>query len=272
MHKFDAHYAGVRLTESGVSCSRASLDADNCRDLKIQLKKKETFISEKYSLYVSCIHESLEAEGVSAKALCSALMNFSAFNHSKQMVILVSAHKAELEKAIDLHGIFSILTTEYASFLNYDIFCYIVRKYQIDHGQEELKYREHLNAYLESLSAAEFVEINPLLKEYSSTSKECVLKIDTESTVRLAKIIDLQTAITEILGLKSSALQLLDIKDGCVVVTFLTPTPVAELVFTEHTVLTEEQKRRFRALSVLWLRCNNRTFNFAVKADQNVDK
>ena len=126
-----------------------------------------------------------------------------------------------------------------------------------------MKYPEYLQAFLNGLRVSEFIKINPLLKEYSGTTK-CFLKVDYEVTVRLAKIVDLQKAIAKILHLNSAALQIVDLKEGCVVVTFLIRTPVAELVFHECTVFTEEQQREFRDLSVLWLCCNNHTYDFTI--------
>ena len=87
-----------------------------------------------------------------------------------------------------------------------------------------------------------------------------ILKFDIESTSRLAKLKKLKSSVARILGLSPSAIQLYDIKDGCVVATFLIPTPVAELVFNADTVLTEEQEKELRALQVLWLKCNGFSF------------
>lgn len=248
----------------------ASLDSDTLEDLKLQLQSDQDTIIQQYSLYVSCIRESLEAKGVSAKDLCSDLMTMSAFNHAEQKVMLLSAHKEELEKAVDLNAIFNLLATEYASFFDYDIFRFILEKYQkkyrIQIGEQESKYPDHLKAYLEKHKVAQFVDINPLLKKYTA-STELVLKIDIESTSRLSKIKKIKTTVAKILGLKSRTLRLLDIKDGCIVATFLLPTPVAEMVFNKRTVLTEEQEKQFRALPVLTLECNCVLFDFTAATE-----
>ena len=206
------------------------------------------------------IRETLQANGVTAEDLSANLLNFSAFNHTKQEIILLSAHKAELERANNLYEVFSILSTEYASFLNYDIFQYIIDTYQIDHGQEELKYHEHLKAYLEKHKVSEFIELNPHLKEVTAGSSKLILKVDVESTCRLSKIKDLESAVAEILNLNSATLQLLDISNGCVVVTFLIPTPIAEIVFHKHTVLTKKQVKILQAESILRMECNGYIF------------
>ena len=121
-----------------------------------------------------------------------------------------------------------------------------------------MKYPEHLNAYIKRHKVSEFIEVNPLLKEYTAaTSRELVLKIDIESTSRLAVLANLKAAVAKVLGLKPATLRLLDIKEGCVAATYLIPTPVAKLVFSERTVLTDKQKKQLQALPALRMECNN---------------
>lgn len=222
-------------------------------------------IIKRYASYVSCIRECLQAKEISPKALCSNLLSVSAFDHTQQKRMLLSAHEVELNKAVDLFDVFNILTREYASFLNYDIFQYILDKYQINHGQEELKYPEHLDAYVTKHKISEFIKINPLLKKFTATSEELVLKIDIESTSRLAKLTRLKPAIAKIVGLTTAALQLVDITDGCLVVTFLIPTPLAQLIFNEHIILTSEQIKHFQDLQVSWIKCNGCTLNLSAE-------
>lgn len=174
----------------------------------------------------------------------------------------MSSHKAELERAADHYEIFNLLTDEYASFLNYGIFQDIINKYRIDNGQEQLKYPEHLKTYIlkHQCNALEFMKSNSTEK-----SKALVLKINVELTSELSKIIELKLAIAKILGLKPLALQLCGIKTGSIVVTFLVPHLVAEFIFNEHSGLTKEQIRRFRALQVQLLECNDCKFDFTTK-------
>lgn len=239
-----------------------SLDPNILKDLKLQLERELTSIMTKYTHYVRHIRLSLKDKGVSAEDLCSDLLTMPATSHTEQDLMLLSAHKAELEKLVSLNGIFNFLVTEYASFLNYDIFQFIIDTYKLDHGQEELKYPEQLKAYLEKHKVSEFIEVNPLQKKSTAVSTELTLKIDIELTTRMSKIIDLQKAIAKILHLNHAALQLVDIKNGCVAVTFLIPTSVAESVFK---IITEKQEEQFRTLAVTRLECNGCIFIFAAK-------
>ena len=226
-------------------------------------------ITSRYSIYVSSIRECLQAKGVRPVDLCSDLMNLTAFNHTRKKRSLLSSHRNELHKATELNGIFDLIAIEYSSFLNYDVFRWIVDRHHLDNGQEEFQYPQHLKAYLNSHKISEFVEINPLLKDFSDASKEMVLKVDIKLTSELAKLEQLRAAVAKILKLKPAALRLLDVEEGCVVVTFLIPSPVAEIIFSKHSVLTVEQVEEFQASKVIWLECNDRTFSFTAEGQKH---
>ena len=257
---FTGHETSVRRV------SIASLDSDTLDDLEQQLDDELQCITRRYSCYVSCIRETLEDKGLDVKKLCSDLKTLSVFNHTRQKRQLVSAHETELNKAVDFVDVVDLVAREYASFLNPEVFEYIIKKFKLDTGQEYLQYRQHLDAYVRKHTISEFIKINPLLKDFSDASKEFILKLDIDTTSELGKIKRLKGAVAKILGIKSSVLRLLDIKEGCVVATFLIPTPVAEVVFNKDTVLTEEQKREFKALPIKWLQCNGQRFEFTDEA------
>ena len=248
------------------------LDDDTLRDLHLRLDKELDDITKQYSKYVRHIRETLNAKGVTVDDLSSNLLTVTAFAHEKQQRMLLSTHEAELESAASVDKIIRLLVKEYASFLNCEIFQFIVDTYHIDQGQDELKYPELLEAYLNRHRVSEFIKINPQLKSIASSSKELVmLKVDMESTSRLARINDLKTSIAKILQLESVTLQLLGISEGCVVVTFQIPAPIAECIFNEHTIFTEEQLKQFQSLSVVWLECGSCSFSFADKVDDIED-
>jgi hypothetical protein len=242
-----------------------SVDSNMFMDLKLQLQCKLESITKKYSLYVSFIRGALEKRSVSPRDLCSDLLTMPATNLAEQQLTLLSAHQAELKKANTLNDIFDLLATEYASFLNYGVFQFILEKYQISRGEEVLKYPEHLKSYLMEHKVSEFVESNPPQRKHNATSKELVLKIDIELTTRMSNIIDLRASIAKILGINPTALQLLDIRKGSIVVTFLIPTPLADQLFNEKTFLTDLQENQIRALSVVWMQCNSCMFTFGLE-------
>ena len=228
---------GVKTTSS--QPDSIAMNSGTLEDLKLQLKRNLKSIN--LILYVSHIREALKTKGVSTEDLCSDLLTMPATSLAEQDLTLLSAHKAELKKATILNDIFDLLVTEYASFLNYEIFQYIVEKYEIDHG-EVLQYPEHLKAYLMKHKVSEFVESTPRKTlDPDATSIELVLKIDITLNSKISRILDLKISIAEILGINPTALQLCDITQGCVVVMFLIPTPVANLLFHKHTALGHSQ-------------------------------
>ena len=226
----------------------------------LQLKRNVKSIALKYDLYVSHILKALKRKGTNAEDLCSDLLTIPATSLAEQDLTLLSAHiKAELMKANELDDIFHLLVTKYtSSFFNYEIFQYIVEKYEIDHGEEVLQYPEHLKAYIMKHKVPECFEyvnnVSRMTHDPDATFIELLLKFDTSE---ISNIMDLKTSIAEILGINPMALQLHDCEQGDSVIVFLIPTPVANLLFNKHTLLTELQKEQFRAWSVRWIRCND---------------
>ena len=239
------------------------LNSDVEMDLKFVLERNLKGIIRKYGAYIDCLRALLEEKGVSPVALRSYLLSVTAFSnkYDGQRLALISDKKNKLENAETITDIFIFLTTECASFLNYDIFQDILEKYKINEDQKELKYPEHIQDYIEKHKVSEFVKINPLLKSKNSFEK-LTLKYDVEYTCRLAKVKELKNSIAEIMDLNPSALHIVDIKEGCIVVTFLIPASVADSIFTPDTVFTSEQEAELRAASVKWLKCKGYTFFF----------
>ena len=222
---------------------------------------------EHYSAYCKGILDGLKEKNVQHADFRSHLMTMRAFDHEAQHIALLSTDKAVLKSFTTLNEIHDFITDKYASFLNYEILQSIVKSYSLDNGKEEFKYPEHLESYLKYQNLSWLIQDIEL-----HARKKVVLKIDYESTCSMTKIIDLHTTIAIILGLNSTAaLQLYDLKDGCVEATFLIPTHIAEVIFNK---LTDEQRRKFRALSVLSLQynghdeckfCNNEEWESKVK-------
>ncbi len=236
-------------------------------DLEFILEKNLKKIIKSYGFYVDCLRTTIKEKGVSPEDLRSYLLSVSATSTTckGQKLTLLSDKKQELEKCDTINAIFDLLTTQCASFLNYEIFQSILENYNISEDPERLKYSEHLIEYAKKHKISEFAKVNPLLKAKNG-SKELIMKFDIETTCRLAKVTELKMIIAEIMDLSPSTLEIVDIEDGCVVVTFLIPASVADAIFTPNTVFTSQQKDKLRAASVLWLKCNGHTFDFVKSA------
>ena len=235
------------------------LDPEVYADLKLQLELNLEKIMYQYGSYVHCVRTSIIRKGVSAGEYLLAL---PAFDSIKLKLSLLSDIRAELEKATTINGIFNVLNSNYATFINYEIFQRIADDFDIDQDRDKMKYPEHLDAYIKMHKLSEFEDINPMLKNIESGSKKMVLKFDIELTRALAKLQDLTRAVAKLLGLRPSALRLLHIEEGCVIVTLLIPALVADFIFSRVDAFASEEVKEFQALSILWLECNGHKYEF----------
>ena len=220
------------------------LDPDTLRDLRRQLKRNYRKITVRYASFGVRLCEAVTATGVTLKKFRHFLLGLSPYvdDHGDEQPRLLEHVKAEIKMADSIIDIFTVLTTECCSFMDVDIFESIIDEYEIDTNSDvKLQYSEHLKAYLLNHKISEFIMINPKLDRLKNSDK-LILKFNTNLTSSITKVLDLKSAIAEILGLKSAAaLQLLSIKEGCVVVTFSILSTVAEEVLQE--ALQQNRKR-----------------------------
>lgn len=262
---YGAHAGSASYAEASDSAEQI-LSSDVLDDLKQRLEINLKRISRYYASYVRCVQLSLLEKGISVEDLRNFLLSLTAFecNHKDQDsdTKLFSDKKAQLENATKVADIFKVLITECASFLNYEIFESVIDEFDINRDQEKLNYPEHLEAYIKKHKLSEFYEINPLLEKFNDSSKKLILKFGIELTNNLGTLKDCTKAIANILGLSASALRLLSIAEGCVIVTLLIPASLADVIFTSSTEFTPEQRSEFQKLSVMWLECNGYKFKF----------
>ena len=261
----------VHASSSGSASNPSFILTPEVRaDLQLQLEVNLEQIMRRYLSFVNCVRMSIIEKGISAGDLCAYLLALPAFNpdHGELKFTLLSEVSSHLEKATTINEIFNVLNKMYATFLNYEIFQSMVDDFNIDQSQEKLKYPEHLDAYIKMHKLSEFEDVNPLLKKIECGSKTIVLKFDIDMTCKLAKIQDLSKAVAKILGLRPSALRLLHIEEGCVVVTLLIPAPVADFIFSSDKEFTTEEVKEIHALSMLRLECNGNEYEF-LQNDQN---
>ena len=251
----------------GDSTALATLDPKVRIDLKQQLKLNFKQISRQYGSFVSYVRKSVIKKGVSAEDLSAYLLGLPALKSGDcdQQVMLLSEISDKLEKATTVNGIFNVLNRNYATFLNYEIFLNIAEEYEVDPDHEKMKYPEYLDDYVKMHKLSEFEEINPMLKKIECGTIEMILKFDIEMTCSLAKLQEYTLNIAEILGLRPSALRLLSIEEGCVVVTMVISASLAEFVFGGGKVFTREDVKQFQAISVMWLKCEDHEYDFTVQ-------
>lgn len=251
---------------SQVVSDLSTLNPDILKDLKFKLRLNLREIIKRYASYVDCIRESVINKGITARDLCAYLLTLSAFSHHEKQGMLLSSSKLQLEKAVGVNDIFILLISEYASFLNNGIFQTLLENYNIDEGQEELRYPEHLKAYVEKHKIFEFIEIKSILSKITTAnSQKMVLVFNIQQTCRLAKLFELENDIADVLGITPLVLRLLDVEKGCVVVTVLIPAHVAHIIFTGNKfseTFSPDQIQRFRTLKLECLKLKNREWHF----------
>ena len=260
------------------SVQKIDLPPDIKEDLEQQLERNFKMIVKQYNDFAFCVCKSVHSNGdVSVEDLRSYLLNMPAFDHDNQQVMLLSDVKNELQEAATIHAIFDFLSVRFASFLNYDVFKSIVQKFGNDKDHQNLEnYTARLEEYVNKHKISEFFDINPALKKYdktakghNKTAKELILKVDYKKFQKLAKITNLKRALADIWDLKTSAIQFYGIEDGCILVIFLVPVCVADVIFVEEnrsTIL--KQAECFQALSVQWLECDGFKVYFEVSIDR----
>ena len=237
------------------------LDPDVKKDLKYYLRLYRDQIKEKYAAFVTSLCTAVIATQVSLRDFRLYVLGLSAFQDQdgEQPNLLDDVKKAKIEEAGSIHRIFEVLTTECCSFLHIGIFQSIIKKYDIKTDSEDLKYSEHLKAYIDKHKISEFLEVIPRLDIFLASSngnqKKLTLKFDVNLPVKVTHVFDLETTIAGILELSPSALRLVSIEKGCVVVTFQIPEAVAD--YLSKISLTENQKAEINALSIKWLKCED---------------
>lgn len=232
-------------------------------DLNQQFEINLKEIKKRYLSFVSSLCKSIKSKGVTVSDFRNYLLNFSAFEDEKdeQDHKFLSKVREKLEKADSIDGIFSFVR-EWASFLNDDIFQCIMAEYKIPKDCEPMNYSKHLWDYLQKHKLSDFAKINPRLEKITGSSEKFILKVNIHKLEKISRIIELKHTVANILGLRTSALKLIDIHEGCVVVTFLVPPFVPDALFGGGKTLTATQVEQFRGLSIEWLKCGEYTTYF----------
>ena len=217
--------------------------------LELQLNHNFKRILKQYSDYVSYIRESIIQKAVTIDTLKTYLLYLPALHGERE----------KLKQTENISDVFLLLYQECTSFLNYEIFQEITTRFGIYGDCDHLKYPEYLKAFVKKHTIAELISIFPTLENKWDPSKRAVtLKIDIEKFQRFAKVYDLKIYIAKILGLNVMCVELVDVKDGCVLVTFLVPAHIVDSTKFFAKGFTAQQVEAFRAMKIIWLKCGDK--------------
>ena len=246
-----------------------ALSTDTQKDLKFMLNMNRKDIVSRYAAYFRCIQKSIEEKGICVSDLCSYVMSLEAFepDHDIQCKLLAEI-RHEVESAESTQKLLDLVAKNCVSFMNIGILEHIIAEYELDNGQDKMKYPDYLLSYINKHKISEFLEINPKLAESADTSKEISLKLDISATCKLAKIKDINAAVAQILHLLPTTIQLISIEKGCVVVKFHILTFIADIVFTKNKKFSPLEEEALHSLSVLWIECNGRKFEISKDSEE----
>ena len=228
-------------------------------NLKQKLENNLEQIKSRFASFVHCIRKSLIKRGVPASDLRTFVM---------PLLPRRSEVRKEVKKATTIDEIFEILEDLYASFLNYNIYLDVIENFDINDKQEKLNYPHYIEEYIKKHQLSEFFKINPKLENFTDESKKVILKMDMELTkTSLADLVDVVKSVANILLLSKSDLRILDVKEGCLLISLLIPTKLADSVFIKSKKFTADETKELQSLSVMWLECNGHVFKFAEQLD-----
>lgn len=234
----------------------------NMDPIKQVLNTKQVKIRAKYANFVSSlcgIVQKLKVPVCDLRLYVLVLLAPTCDN--KELGMHLSRAKRQLLATNEMDRIFEVLT-DCASFINYEIFDDIRKRYAGDvfvkdkDGYNVLDYSERLKEYLYELDITNFLSMNPKLMKYTEVeSRKLVLKMDISLTSYAAKVLDLKWTIAEILGRDRCEVKLVGLEKGCLMLTCLISALTADAIFSKN--LTPDQYQRFQANQAMWLRCGD---------------
>ena len=160
---------------------------------------------------------------------------------------------SDLEGVNSLDDIFRLLRRRgktSSNFLNYHIYESLQNKFIPEERDESFNYPDYLKDYANKHRLSEFLEINSKL-DTNTSSNILHVKFDIQASDKLINILELQESLAPLLEVKPSVLQILNIEQGCVIVTFLIPAHVTKVAFQHVREFTPERLSR---LSVKWIK------------------
>ncbi len=102
--------------------------------------------------------------------------------------------------------------------------------FDADVGDIMENYKERLQIEIKNLNLSEFIRINPALVKMSEYMKD---KMILKMILKLSKLCELERPITKILDVNPSTLYLCGVEEGCMMVTYLIPVAVANVIFSK---------------------------------------
>ena len=229
-------------------------------DVKQQLMLNYKKIKFQRSCYIGTIIKKLQSiPGVDIEELHGFISENLIFDSNESDKQHDAREKLKSAKTI---GTILHCVGNYYPFWEFDLFERIMIWWDIKKDDDRLKYVDYFKAYALKHKISEFMEINQALKRKYVAPNEIVLKFDASLHESIHKVLGYKESLANILDTRTSLLRLIDVKKGCVLVTYVLPTDIARQMFTKEEWFTISQKEKLKDLSIIWFQYEDKRIYF----------
>ena len=214
----------------------------------------------RFSFLVTKIRDSVE-ERIPVGKYATSILALGAYEPvpAERNKSLLNEHREEIKMAKSTSEIFNILSA-YWNYLNYEILEDTIELYGTCDDKKELeKYDEHLQRFCKrrifelSLPESSSSSGNTL----SSKQKKLIVKLNVCEDITCNELLRIRSRIAKILHVKLTTLIIDGVDAGCVQLTLLVPTFVAQEVFP---LSNEQMSAIHKDASVIRLECGDYVF------------
>ena len=233
------------------------LSSSEQEELKEMLDNDVRKMTHEFGCLVTKTCSSVE-ERISVRIFATSILALRAYEPAPEERdrSLLDEHREEIKKAKTISEIFHILCP-YFDYLNYELLEYIIELHGTNDDAERLRsYHEKLHKFCER-------RIFEVLMPGSDTGtgdskqKKFVVKLNIREGTTLKQAFRIRGRIAKILHVNLAALTIVDVRPGCVQLTFLIPKFIAQKVFP----LSDEQTFALsKDLSVMRIECGDYVF------------
>ena len=236
------------------------LSASEQEELKAMLDDDVREMKRQFGFLVTKTRDSVE-ERIPVGKYATSILALGAYEPvpEERNKSLLNEHREEIKMATSISEIFNILSA-YWNYLNYEILEITIELYGTSDDKERLeRYNEHLQIFCErrifelSLPENSCSSSNTL----SSKQEKVAVKLNVCEDNKCNELLRIRSRIAKILHVKLATLIIDGVDAGCVQLTFLIPTFVAQEIFP----LSNEQMSAFhKDASVIRLECGDYVF------------
>ena len=223
-------------------------DEDDCEDFERETKK----IQKLFGKFVTDVCCSFENQKVNIEKLALFLQT---------SLPVMKPRSKELNQATCLEQIFKIVADQACSWFDYEVIKDMIDyfgdssdKHRAQVYEEE--FRKYANQRLPK--GKKHIEIGSGAKV---SGMQLVVKIDKEwEEVNFNDLDKLRSSFASILGVRRRELYLADVREGCIMMTFMIQKELGKKLFPTKSCLTTEQIHSLKSESVISLRCGKLTW------------